>query len=43
MAYTWIQAAAILGFMVHFSGPSGYEIDTSRLSELEKKHLVSVC
>ena len=40
MAYTWIQAAAILGFTVHFSGPKGYEIDTSRLSELEKKHFV---
>ncbi len=39
MAYTWIQAAAILGFDVHFSGPVGYEIDTTRLSDLEKKHL----
>lgn len=39
MAYTWIEAAAILGFDVHFSGPSGYEIDASRLTDLEKKHL----
>ena len=39
MAYTWIQAAAILGFELHFSGPAGYEIDVSRLSDLEKKHL----
>ena len=39
MAYTWIQAAAILGFDLHFSGPPEYEIDTTRLSDLEKSHL----
>ncbi len=27
MANTWLQAAEILGFTVHVSTPSGYEID----------------
>jgi ornithine carbamoyltransferase len=27
MAHTWLQAAEILGFVVHVSTPSGYEID----------------
>ncbi|WP_428420049.1 ornithine carbamoyltransferase [Methylibium sp.] len=27
MAHTWLQAAEILGFTVHVSTPSGYEID----------------
>jgi ornithine carbamoyltransferase len=27
MAHTWLQAAEILGFTVHLSTPSGYEID----------------
>ena len=27
MASTWLQAAALLGFTVHISTPSGYEID----------------
>ena len=29
MANTWLQAADMLGFMVHVSTPSGYEIDPS--------------
>jgi ornithine carbamoyltransferase len=29
MANTWLQAAEILGFKVHVSTPSGYEVDTS--------------
>ena len=29
MAYTWLQAADLLGFKVHVSTPSGYEIDQS--------------
>ena len=28
MANTWLQAAEILGFTVHVSTPSGYEVDT---------------
>ena len=28
MANTWLQAASILGFKLHVSTPSGYEIDT---------------
>ena len=30
MLYTWLQAAAILGFTVHFSGPRGYGVDLQR-------------
>jgi ornithine carbamoyltransferase len=29
MANTWLQAAEILGFTVHVSTPSGYEIDAA--------------
>ena len=29
MANTWLQAADILGFTVHVSTPSGYEVDTA--------------
>ena len=29
MANTWLQASAILGFKVHLSTPSGYEVDQS--------------
>lgn len=31
MAYTWIQAAALLGFTLHFSAPKGYQLDPARL------------
>src|SRR5690554_3562894 len=27
MAYTWLQAAEILGFTLHVSGPKGYQLD----------------
>ena len=27
MAYTWIEAAKLLGFKLHFSSPKGYELD----------------
>jgi len=30
MAYTWLQAAALLGFMVHVSTPPGYALDPAR-------------
>jgi ornithine carbamoyltransferase len=39
MAYTWLQAAHILGFTLHFSGPSQYQLDMSRISPSEEKHL----
>jgi ornithine carbamoyltransferase len=31
VCYTWLQAAAILGFRVHVATPKGYEIDPSRV------------
>lgn len=31
MAYTWIQAAELLGFKFHFSAPAGYQLDPDRL------------
>lgn len=37
MAYTWLQAAPILGFKVNFSAPSGYQLDESTISEASKK------
>jgi ornithine carbamoyltransferase len=30
VCYTWLQAAAILGFDLHVSGPPGYEVDAAR-------------
>ena len=30
MLYSWLQAAAILGFNVHFAGPDGYGVDLNR-------------
>jgi ornithine carbamoyltransferase len=42
MAYTWIQAAEVLGFQVHFSAPEGYALDPVRLSAGAAKHL-TVC
>jgi len=30
MAYTWLQAAALLGFTVHVSTPPGYALDPAR-------------
>jgi len=30
MLYTWLQAAAILDFKVHFAGPEGYGVDLDR-------------
>jgi ornithine carbamoyltransferase len=31
MAYTWIEAAHILGFRVHVSTPAGYRLDAARI------------
>ena len=42
MAYTWIQAAEVLGFQVRFSAPDGYALDPARLSPGAAKHL-TVC
>ena len=42
MAYTWIQAAEVLGFQVRFTAPSGYALDPARLSTAAAKHL-TVC
>ena len=42
MAYTWIQAAEVLGFQVRFSAPNGYTLDPARLSTAAAKHL-TVC
>ena len=42
MAYTWIQAAEVLGFQVRFSAPNGYALDPARLSASAAKHL-TVC
>ena len=33
MANTWLQAAEILGFTVHISTPSGYEVDQAASGE----------
>jgi ornithine carbamoyltransferase len=39
MAYTWIQAARILNFTVHFSGPEGYQLDESRIDAEDLPHV----
>ena len=39
MAYTWLQAAHILNFQFHFSGPVAYPLDMSRVSPDQQKHL----
>jgi ornithine carbamoyltransferase len=35
MAYTWIQAAELLGFTFHFSAPQGYQLDPERLLQVD--------
>jgi ornithine carbamoyltransferase len=35
MAYTWIQAAELLGFTLHVSAPTGYLLDPSRLTTVK--------
>lgn len=37
MAYTWIEAAKLLGFKLHFSSPKGYELDPALT--IEGEHL----
>src|SRR3546814_16535866 len=33
MAYTWLQAAEILGFHLHVSAPAGYQLDPQRVGQ----------
>ncbi|WP_323011339.1 ornithine carbamoyltransferase [Castellaniella sp.] len=33
MAYTWLQAAELLGFTLHVSAPSGYRLDPVRVGQ----------
>jgi ornithine carbamoyltransferase len=35
MAYTWIQAAELLGFTLHVSAPNGYLLEPSRLTSIK--------
>ncbi len=39
MAYTWIQAAKVLNFKLHFSGPAQYPLDIKLLPDEYEKHL----
>ncbi len=34
MAYTWLQAAELLGFTLHVSAPPGYRLDPARIGSL---------
>ncbi|MCC7005427.1 MAG: ornithine carbamoyltransferase [Ottowia sp.] len=36
MAYTWVQAADILGFNFHFSGPPGYQLLDQRVAHAKR-------
>jgi ornithine carbamoyltransferase len=35
MAYTWIQAAELLGFTLHVSAPPGYRLDPARIASVK--------
>jgi len=35
MAYTWVQAAELLGFTLHVSTPAGYVLDPARLTSVK--------
>ena len=35
MAYTWIQAAELLGFTLHVSAPVGYRLDPARITTVK--------
>jgi len=39
VCYTWLQAAAILGFRVHVAAPPGYEIEMSRVQAGATQHV----
>lgn len=34
MAYTWLQAAELLGFTLHVSGPKGYQLDPKHTGQV---------
>ena len=34
MAYTWLQAAQLLGFTLHVSSPAGYRLDPARIGNV---------
>lgn len=34
MSYTWLQAAELLGFKLHVSGPKGYQLDPARIGNV---------
>ncbi len=38
VCYTWLQAAAVLGFKVHISTPPGYEVEPARAAALGTTH-----
>ena len=37
--YTWLQAAELLGFTLHVSGPAGYELEPARIGNPSDKVL----
>jgi ornithine carbamoyltransferase len=39
MAYTWIQAAGLMGFKLRVSTPPGYQIDLARVAPRDAAHL----
>ncbi|MBJ7264662.1 MAG: ornithine carbamoyltransferase, partial [Burkholderiaceae bacterium] len=39
MAYTWLQAARMLGFKLHVSAPQGYTLDPQRLGQAASETL----
>ena len=41
MCYTWLQAAAVLGFDVRVSAPPGYRIDPARVAPDESAHFAA--
>lgn len=36
MAYTWLQAAEMLGFTLHVSAPAGYTLDEARIGNVKE-------
>ncbi|AGF49060.1 ornithine carbamoyltransferase [Candidatus Kinetoplastidibacterium galati] len=39
MSYTWVQAAEILGFTLHFSSPADYKMDSSIVGNVSSSYL----
>ncbi|AFZ83663.1 ornithine carbamoyltransferase [Candidatus Kinetoplastibacterium blastocrithidii (ex Strigomonas culicis)] len=39
MSYTWVQAAEILGFTLHFSSPNDYKMDSSIVGNVSSSYL----